>query len=401
MRRGPWISTDAGANWTEHGDTGGGKGKDSHLHADMNTAVFDGSDLTSQTLWVTSDGGVAWTDDLGKTWNSMTNRALTNLVVNRMPHMSMAVSPVQWSDGTSTEGTAIVVGAELGVLVSDLLAISAKDTGILGFQGDYLDGWAEIEGGDGRSLDFLASGELVWGVNDDAGFRVTTWNGSAFGPARSLGARPRSKSSLAQDPIISAVRDPRVINAAGEQLWAFSTEPVTKDTQALWALWSRDGHTNWRWDPVQRQAGRLQPFSPPGPYRSLSSATGRTIFLGGVGGIDRMNPTTGMSIPLTVGGVPPPWDDTLVVAIKDRRVVGIFNDGSSGYHVFSPSSRGLRMQPLTDLVAISVAAGRPKLQSVEIEPGHDRSRYGWQHKQGTAIRARSSRPVTKAAPGTN
>jgi hypothetical protein len=378
MRRGPWISTDAGANWQEHGDAGGGSGKSVHLHPDMYAAVFDGSDPTSQTLWVTSDGGVAWTEDLGKTWNSTTNRSLGDLEVNGAVHWGLAVSPVMWSYGTPEE-EGVVLELDVGLVIPDLMAISTQDNGILGYQGQHLDGWVDVkEGGDGRSLGFLASGELVWGINDTDGFRVSVWNGLGFDPAQSLGSRPRAKFD--RDPLITAVRDARFINAAKERLWAFSLEWVTKNRQQLWALWSPDGHSGWHWDamgwpPTPR--GPLHPLSMRS-YSSMSSATGRTLYLADGAGIELFSVKTSSSTPLPVSSNLPPWDFVQVVSINDRRAIAIYNKNGSGYVVERAPKGGLRTTALANWVELKSTVrqrGRlqplsprwPELQRIEVD----------------------------------
>jgi hypothetical protein len=64
LRRGPFISTDGGDSWTEHGDTGSGFGKSPHLHGDIHTLLFDPNDGKGNTLLVGSDGGVARSRDI-------------------------------------------------------------------------------------------------------------------------------------------------------------------------------------------------------------------------------------------------------------------------------------------------------------------------------------------------
>lgn len=70
MRRGPYISKDGGDSWVEHGDDGSGSGKSPHLHADLHALLFDVGDPLRKTLFVGSDGGVAWTQDLGAHWQT-------------------------------------------------------------------------------------------------------------------------------------------------------------------------------------------------------------------------------------------------------------------------------------------------------------------------------------------
>jgi hypothetical protein len=70
MRRGPFISSDGGDNWVEHGDTWSGSGKSPHLHEDTRTLLFDDRDSSGNTLYVGSDGGVACTRDLGASWET-------------------------------------------------------------------------------------------------------------------------------------------------------------------------------------------------------------------------------------------------------------------------------------------------------------------------------------------
>lgn len=274
--------------------------------------------------------------------------------------MSLAVAQVMWSYGTPAhDGPVIEVDA--GLVVPDLVAISCQDTGILGSQGQRLNtaefAWVELDGADGRSLDFLASGELVWAINNTLGFRVSAWNGAGFDPARTTGSRPCASGD--GDPILAAVRHARFRSEEGDRLWAYSLERISPKQQALWGLFSPDGHANWEWKSIKW---------PVGLYSSLSSATGRTLFLASAGGVDRFNIETGTWTSLTVAGAPPPWDFVHVVAISDRSACAIYNKNGVGYLVlFAPSSG--RAATLTDFVDLQPGfAGSPEFQGLAIDP---------------------------------
>ena len=72
-----FLSTDGGQTWDPFAPETG-----AHRHADTHACVFD--TLDPATLHVCSDGGIATTPDLGKSWTTAGNRQLPNLQVRRL-----------------------------------------------------------------------------------------------------------------------------------------------------------------------------------------------------------------------------------------------------------------------------------------------------------------------------
>ena len=86
-RRGPWVgrNTPIAFTWEEHGDDGAPGGASPHLHSDIHGLHFDSHDPQGRSLYVCSDGGVAFTRDLGANFDSSINAGLANLQFQSFP----------------------------------------------------------------------------------------------------------------------------------------------------------------------------------------------------------------------------------------------------------------------------------------------------------------------------
>jgi photosystem II stability/assembly factor-like uncharacterized protein len=125
-----FVSKDGGKNWQLFT-----RDMSAHLHEDTHGLVFDPTDPAHIQLLVGSDGGLATTPDLGKTWTTAANRQLPNLQFNRF-------APSQHDAG--------------------LIAGSLQDNGNL-FTPLYVnaDPWRRLDGGDGVLTLFLNPGDLI------------------------------------------------------------------------------------------------------------------------------------------------------------------------------------------------------------------------------------------------
>ena len=124
------ISEDGGASWQLFT-----AGSSKHLHADVHAVVFDQSDPAQRKLFICSDGGLASTPDIGKTFDSACNRLLPNLQFTR-------ISPSPVDQG--------------------LIAGSLQDNGnTAATLYVYAWPWNQHDVGDGRLTTFLAHGQLV------------------------------------------------------------------------------------------------------------------------------------------------------------------------------------------------------------------------------------------------
>ncbi len=87
------VSTDAGVTYRRW------SGNIVNLHKDLHALYFDPRDPTGNTLFIGSDGGLASSTDLGRTFSSSWNRSLADLQFASVPchngYGGMSVSPVQ------------------------------------------------------------------------------------------------------------------------------------------------------------------------------------------------------------------------------------------------------------------------------------------------------------------
>ena len=178
FRRGPWIgrNTSTAFTWEEHGDDGSGNNKSADLHADIHGLNFDPHDPQGKTLYVCSDGGMAFTTDLW-TFQSSVNRFL--------PVLQFQSYPAREWDGVSGVSFS-TPGLVAGVLQDNGIVFSPLQNGI---QGPW---HYRTKGGDGRLAIFLKNDLLLSWHNDDPVVRASKWNGSQFGDAMEVTVRTPS-----------------------------------------------------------------------------------------------------------------------------------------------------------------------------------------------------------------
>jgi hypothetical protein len=104
-----------------------------------------------------------------------------------------------------------------------------------------------------------------------------------------------------------------------------------------------------------------------GSYTSMSSATGRTLYLADNGGIEHLNVKTLTFTQLPVSANLPPWDFVQVVAIDDRRAVAVYNKNGRGYVIERAQAGGPRGSARVDWVDLTSPLGQPELQRIEID----------------------------------
>lgn len=163
------------------------------LHDDVHAVYFDPADLTNNTFYICSDGGVAKTRDGGKTFDSNFNRYLTNLECYQL----------------SVRG--------------NLMACALQDNSnvycwLRPGNNPNVSPWVQVDECDGVAVGFIATGQLISSLNCED---VTQ--------AKSF--QPRSDypvEFVAQNEV--PVRDHKGDDKSGLQM--FQVEPVTRPTYA-------------------------------------------------------------------------------------------------------------------------------------------------------------------------
>jgi hypothetical protein len=274
---GPAISRDNGNTWDLLSS--------SHLHADIHGVVFDQTDPARSTLFICSDGGVAKTPDLGKTFNTACNRQFPNFQFRRF-----AASPVD----------------------SGLIAGSLQDNGDV-YTTLYVnaDPWRDRDGGDGVLTSFLATGHLVFNNNTlaakdkngnsvefGAKTRISTWDIAkrTFADLKLFPDQPLSQGVIPVDAtadgllngggnvgsdvvnLVEAVTVPSWKNTAAETMLAVAVEG-----EQVFGLFQKNGG-DFHWtmlasiphEPDKDKAGKEL------PYFGTASASlyGETVLVG-------------------------------------------------------------------------------------------------------------------------
>ena len=279
---GAFLSTDGGKRWDSYGP-----GTSAHRHTDTHGCVFDTIDPT--TLHLCSDGGLATTPDLGKTWRTAANRQLPNFQFRRFA----------------------VTGHDDG-----LLAGSLQDNGDV-FAPLYPDAdpWLTLpeDGGDGILSMFASTGHLVHHNNTetaDDGSGVTVEFGAKpraclWDPAKrrfanvqmfpsfplSLGVIPVdgtadglvSNANTGYANVVEAVTTTGGSNAAGEFMQA-----VAAEGEAVYGLYPKtDGTLHWQPLAAVPHKPDMGPGPAPGstvelPYFATASASldGHSVLVG-------------------------------------------------------------------------------------------------------------------------
>jgi len=251
-RRGPWISTQGGKGWIEHGDADSGSGRSPHLHGDLHAVHFDENDASGQTLFVGSDGGVAGTTNLGSDWRSDYNRYLTTLEVHSYDGASQCVAASPRASG--------------------LVAVATQDNANLFGTGPWqgvFDG-----GGDGVMVCFLDNGALLVTDNNKPEINARTWTaGSALAPVATIPTYPGGRGPVGgaqpgpglATPLVAPVLSPSAQNQWGQTIWAVAALDTTVDR-----VTARAGGKDLGWESV---------ISLPTEISALASANGRTALV--------------------------------------------------------------------------------------------------------------------------
>jgi hypothetical protein len=248
-RTGPLIGRDLSAafTWEDHGDesTPGAAGSP-HLHGDLHSVQFDPSDTDGRTLYVCSDGGLAYTTDLGQTFTSNINKSLPNLQFQSYPARAYA-SPVNMA-GTGAAGASFdTPGLVAGPLQDNGVVFSFR---LAGEQTP----WQSLNGVDDGLMGIFLEGDLLLFWNNDNGTaRVAKWHGAQFDPAVNVQVRTASgdvaANSTLNEPFCEPVMTPTFRRAQTNQLLlAVGAYNPTSSYRDIWGLFADDGGGNPSWD---------------------------------------------------------------------------------------------------------------------------------------------------------
>lgn len=268
-----------------------------HLHADIHGLYFDQTDPARLRLYVCSDGGLASTPDLGKTYATGANRQLPNFQFRRF-----AASPLN----------------------SGLVGGSLQDNGdVYTMQYVNVDPWKDLDGGDGVLMMFLQSGHLVRSNNTltlnvsgtDIEYgnktRIAAWDDGkrAFNDLKLFPTDPLSRGVIPVDStgdglnfsVVEVVDEPAWINAAGQSMLG-----VGEVNETMYGLFN-DGTGRFVWnqlatvphEPDKDPTGKELPYF----AMSIASFDGNAILVGmNNGKVFRFDAPAWTAIELTIPG---------------------------------------------------------------------------------------------------
>jgi hypothetical protein len=323
-RRGPFISTDGGQTWVEHGDDGSGSNRSKHLHSDLHAVYFDPTDSTGLRLYVGSDGGVAMTPDLGQNFQSNFNRQLCNL-----QFCSKAVRGFYGTLSASYQFSELVGGGLQDN--EDVYCLVGQNSP-----------WKEIgAGGDGAVMLFIQTGDLLY---NGAGtpLKLGKWDGDNF---QSSGVIPITvpKPNAQPDPNgisgashAEVVISPTFRNGVGQYMYAVTTGHGPD--MNVYGLFGDENGSNMHWEYIGSVSGSS-------PVYAVGSFNGDTVFVGTQDGrifaLEPFGSALELNVPIRKTGEGAiqnllPLTDRLVFATFNRDAEGfVLRLGSQGWDTLS------------------------------------------------------------------
>jgi len=297
------VSTSAGADWEVFTSS-----SSHHLHADIHGLYFDQTDPARTRLFICSDGGLASTPDLGKTFATGANRQLPNFQFNRF--------------GASMQNSGLVGG-------------SLQDNGNV-YTMLYVnpDPWKDLDGGDGELMMFPQTrppgkpGHLVRYNNTIAlnvagtpiefgnRTRIAAWDDPkrTFQDLKLFPNDPLSRGVIPVDntgdglanPVVEVVDVPKWTNASGREMLA-----VAASGEKVFGLFEEDGggpNRRFRWNQlavVPHKPDKDPITGEERPYAATAAASfdGTAIFIGmNNGKVFRLDAPTWTATDLTIPG---------------------------------------------------------------------------------------------------
>jgi hypothetical protein len=325
---GVFISSDSGDSWKlAMGDP--------HVHSDLHRVRFDPRDDAALTIYLGGDGGVVWTGDRGRTWDSTLNQHLPILQVQSWPNRSFygGGSPSPRVDGLLT------AALQDNGNVSCMLQPSVTAWKTFG----HMD--------DGELNCFVATGHLLYYFNDDAAVQDLGWDpqgqpqNHTYTPLRGPGGEV-AISNL----IVAPVRAPKHRNGDGELMFAVGVEGKENQdgsfvhTSRVYGFFSRDDGSDKHWEELAYFGEDQSPFSAVGAF------DGSTVFLGTTDGqLLSFQPGAlgafeyGLDMTAPAGG-----EFYQIVASSNDDVFASYNIGSNGYVFARDQAHFSQMRDLPD-----------------------------------------------------
>jgi len=259
-RAGPMLSTDGGDTFYSVDN-----GKEPHLHSDLHCLRFTGRGDNEQ-LFIGSDGGVAVTRDFGQTYVSSYNRELLTLQL------------------LGTSGAREWYGAlSASAKYPGLVATGTQDNGNLAIDLTGGDGWAFVEGGDGRMMTFLANDTVFHYWGDVLSAQLATHSGTDF---TNRGDIPYYQDRVLSSVIFEPVEQPQRRDGDGRLQYG-----VCGMQSYVYALVGDANGDNTHWSYVAGLSLGLQTIA------AVSSRNGYHALAGTYGGrIFRVNPDDDLDV---------------------------------------------------------------------------------------------------------
>lgn len=252
-----FVSRDSGMSWQLFDSHAGLPG----LHDDIHAVYFDPTSPPNERLYVCSDGGVALTVDRGQTFASDMNKNLLNLQIGRTsftPNGRLSVS-------YQTPG---------------LVAGATQDNGnLFSIVGANATPWTQMEGGDGRWVMFVGTGELLHYYQDQPDgmlLHVAQWDGTKFNDVGLVSSN--GLPDIPHAPVCAIVNTPLKRNAAGQLMWAVAAGD--SEGNGVYGIFADSQGAGMHYELL----GRI-PTGLFGPITALGSADGGMVFVGQSGGL--------------------------------------------------------------------------------------------------------------------
>ena len=355
------------------------------LHFDVHAVYFDPRDAKGQTVFVGSDGGVASTFDLGRTFDTSWNQNLADLQVGSVPCHN--------GYGTMTADPTVL----------GWVAVGLQDNGVAWGQGAT---WREIIEGDGAATIFTSDGKLVAATLSAEGAQILAYQNAAY---QVIGTPPYfhpDGSEAVQvitnadgtvtyihglpNPVLEAVRSP---GKAGPPVYVVGGNGPMDEPNSVFGLrWSQPDASDAKWDRLTTLPAGTQIWS----VAALDEAS---IYVGTYPAhVYRLDLSASGWSPVELSGLPaltPGQPDrsaaiTRLVPLPDGSVLAVYNAGA--YSAGATAGQVLHYTPASGWTPIT---GNAKAAGLGQEPLFGLDADDW----GVLYAATDDRVYVAAGPG--